>query len=80
MSNLQFNSGIARLGIVLFAAAAANVSVTGDAAAKHLKRVAHHRKWLAHVQNAQASVLEPSHLGTMRYYGGPKAPMWRVVE
>jgi len=53
--------------------------VSGEAAAKHLKH-RHHQIVSFQVQNAQASLGESSHLGAMRYYGGPKSPMWRAVQ
>jgi hypothetical protein len=71
---------LARVGVVLFAAAIAMASVPGEAAARHLRHVAHHRALSLETQNAQAAMTESSHLGAMRYYGGPKSPMWRSVQ
>jgi hypothetical protein len=71
---------LARVGVVLSAAAIAMASVPGEASAKHLKHVAHHRASSPNVQNAQAAMTDGSHLGAMRYYGGPKSPMWRSVQ
>jgi len=77
MSNPGIGRKLARVGVVLFAAAIAMASVPGEAAAKHFK---HHRALSGEAQNAQAAMTESSHLGAMRYYGGPKSPMWREVR
>jgi hypothetical protein len=79
MSNFGINRKFVRAGVAVFAAAIAVASVTGEAAAKHIKHH-HHRMLSSHVQNAQASANEGPHLGAMRYYGGPKSPMWREVQ
>jgi hypothetical protein len=50
------------------------------AAAKHRKRVVHHHRTHASVQMVQAAAPQPTTLGPMRYYGGPKSPMWREVR
>jgi hypothetical protein len=83
MSNLGMGRKLARVGGVLFAAAIAMASGSGEAAAKHLrhlKRIAHHKTLSLDVQEAQAAMNESSHLGAMHYYGGPKSPMWREVR
>jgi hypothetical protein len=79
MSNFGIGK-FARVGGVVFAAAVATASVLGGAAAKHIKH--HHQQQTVNlqVQNAQASLDESSHLSTMRYYGGPKSPMWRSAQ
>jgi hypothetical protein len=50
--------------------------LAGAAQAKH-----GHRHWHAHhhtvVAMAKLVELRPITLGSMRYYGGPKSPMWR---
>jgi hypothetical protein len=81
MSNLGIGRKFARVGIVVLAVAGVTASVTGQAAARHNRHVVHHRQPLNPVvQNAQAALPESSHLGAMRYYGGPKSPMWRAVQ
>ena len=72
------NCAIARIGLVLIAAAIA--AGPGGAAAKHLKHVPHRHTWTDRVRNARASASETSYLGAMRYFGGPKSPMWRSVQ
>jgi hypothetical protein len=70
---------IARLGIVVVAGAILATANSGEASAKHRKGHLHY----AHVHHsiagsyAQLSPQQPARLGAMRYYGGPKSPMWR---
>jgi uncharacterized protein (UPF0333 family) len=75
------NPGIGRdeisVGAVLLAAAIATLSVPCESAAKN---AAHHHKLTVPAQNAQATMTESTNLGAMRYYGGPKSPMWRAVR
>lgn len=81
MSNFGIGRKLAQIGISVFAAAIVVAGVTGEAAARHHRHVAHHRQPLSvQAQDAQASLNETSHLGVMRYYGGPKSPMWRSVQ
>jgi hypothetical protein len=83
MSNLGMGRKLARGGVVLFAAAIAMASASGEAAAKHLRHlrhIAHHQALSLEVQDAQAAMNGSSHLGAMHYYGGPKSPMWREVR
>jgi hypothetical protein len=81
MSNFGIGRKLARAAIVVFAAAIAMAGVTGEAAARHHRHVVHHHQPLSvGVQNAQAALNESSHLGVMRYYGGPKSPMWRAAQ
>jgi hypothetical protein len=55
------------------------VAVTvGDALAKHRRHVARHHCACHRAMVAQA--VAPVVLGPMRYYGGPKSPMWREVR
>ena len=81
MSNFEIGRKFARIGIVVLAVAGVTASVTGEAAARHHRHVAHrHHPLSPAAQDAQASLPESSHLGVMRYYGGPKSPMWRSVQ
>jgi hypothetical protein len=69
----------ARIGFAFLAAVVLVAAVPGEAAAKHWRHVARHHGTHKHLQDAQASVLpETTHLGSMRYYGGPKSPVWRA--
>jgi hypothetical protein len=69
--------GIARIGFVVFAAGVSGM-VAGEAAAKHRRHVVHHHGLSKQTVNARAAVLPQStSTGMMRYYGGPKSPMWR---
>jgi len=63
------NAGNVRVGLVgLAVTVALTAGFGGDAVAKHRNHV---------TRNAQtASVHEAGRPGTMRYYGGPKSPMW----
>ena len=54
-------------------------ATAGTASAKHFKHVAHHRAH-RHVEAVQTASDTTSNLGAMRYYGGPKSPMWREVS
>jgi hypothetical protein len=60
------------------AAATLVAAMPGKAAARHIRHIAHHRlhKQIETVQTASGP---NSNLGAMRYYGGPKSPMWREV-
>ena len=68
------NAGNERTGFVgLAVTVALTAGFSGDAAAKHRSHVALN----AQGQNIQtASVQEPARPVSMRYYGGPKSPMW----
>lgn len=65
-----------RVAIALVAGAMLVTATGGAAQAKH-----GHRHWRAHHHAPAVSMLlvtqEPNRLGPMRYYGGPKSPMWR---
>jgi uncharacterized membrane protein YoaK (UPF0700 family) len=68
------NAGNARMGFVgLAVTVALTAGFSGAAAAKHRGHVALN----AQGQNIQAaSVQETARPASMRYYGGPKSPMW----
>jgi hypothetical protein len=52
-----------------------------DAAAKHTVHTAHFRGLNARAQYVQSvPVQENAGPAVMRYYGGPKSPMWREVR
>jgi hypothetical protein len=66
----------ARVGLVAWAVAALTAGIGGDAVAKAHKGHLHARSELSD-SHAQLVAPEPVRLGPMRYYGGPKSPMWR---
>ena len=60
------------------------VAVPSEASARHHKHVAHHHHHHHHLsyqaREAQALVapqVQAVNPGSMRYFGGPKSPMWR---
>jgi hypothetical protein len=70
-------------GVFFLVAAIAVAAIPADASARHHKHLAYRHGLGHHVRNAQAFVVvtTPSTtLGSMRYYGGPKSPMWRQVD
>jgi hypothetical protein len=66
----------ARIGAATLVAIVLAIGICGDAAA-----TTHKRHWHAHSSSyesrAQLVSQQPTRLGPMRYYGGPKSPMWR---
>jgi hypothetical protein len=69
----------ARIGFSFVLVATTAAAIPADASARHHKHITHHHVSAGHVRNAQASAAETpaTTLGPMRYYGGPKSPMWR---
>ncbi|HLG81352.1 MAG TPA: hypothetical protein VKY22_10065 [Bradyrhizobium sp.] len=83
MDRLARGFSVARIGLVLMASVLAVAISPGEAAAGHVRHLRHHRHHqisCGQVQATQASLTEGAHLGAMRYYGGPKSPMWRDVR
>jgi hypothetical protein len=78
-----------RIGFAILVGAITTAAICGDAVAKsHKMRVAHkvhhkvHFARKAHWHESRAEAVffvsqQPVRLGPMRYYGGPKSPMWR---
>ena len=66
----------ARVGCVALLAIILTAGICGDALAKHHKGRLHARS-VADESRAQLVSQQPVRLGPMRYYGGPKSPMWR---
>lgn len=70
---------MARWGLVIVVGAIPAIASSGEAAAKHRKGHLHY----AHVHHsiaashAQLLPQQPARPTAMRYYGGPKSPMWR---
>jgi hypothetical protein len=65
-----------RIGFFTLIAAVLTAGISGDANAKAHKRHLHARHFLSE-SRAQPVPQQPARLGAMRYYGGPKSPMWR---
>jgi hypothetical protein len=76
-------SRTARIGFAALIAAILTAGICGDAVARVHKKHWHHRSFTVESresqsgQNWQFVSQEPVRLGPMRYYGGPKSPMWR---
>jgi hypothetical protein len=74
-----------RISLIALIAATVIVAIPGDAFARHGMHHAHgmrHAHYGRHVLHARAAVpndvVQPTtSLPPMRYYGGPKSPMWR---
>jgi hypothetical protein len=66
----------ARIGFVTLVATILTAGICGDAAAKVHKGRLHARNSL-YESRAQLAPQQPAQPGAMRYYGGPKSPMWR---
>jgi hypothetical protein len=73
----------ARVGFVILTGAILTAGMCGDALAKAHKRHLHARGFRSECggrQSEKHALLvsqQPVRLGPMRYYGGPKSPMWR---
>jgi hypothetical protein len=80
MSNI--NARRARLGFLTLAVAMIPVlGLVSDAAARHRVHTTHFRELNARAQYVQSvPVQENAGPVAMRYYGGPKSPMWREVR
>ena len=68
-----------RLGVISALAALLAAGTCGEAAAKVHKGRPHARGAL-YASHAELVAQPPARLGPMRYYGGPKSPMWREVR
>ena len=72
-----------RVGFAIMAGMILTAGICGDASAKARKHHLHVRGFLSESRGRQAAKcaqfpsLQPVRLGPMRYYGGPKSPMWR---
>ena len=67
------NAGNARTGFVgLAVTVALTAGFSGDAAAKHRSHIARN----AQGQTIQTASVQETARPVMRYYGGPKSPMW----
>jgi hypothetical protein len=70
----------ARIGFVTLVAAVLTAGLCGEAAAKNVHKGRLHARSAVYESHAQLVSEPPTHLGPMRYYGGPKSPMWREVR
>jgi len=70
------SSSTARLGFVTLVAAILTAGLCSDAVAKVHKGHLHPRSSI-YESRAQLVPQQPARAGAMRYYGGPKSPMWR---
>jgi hypothetical protein len=69
----------ARIGFVILAAMVMTAGICGDAVAMvHKGRL--HARGVTSESPVQPALPEPAWLEPMRYYGGPKYPMWREVS
>jgi hypothetical protein len=77
MSNINARS--VRIGFLTVAAAMIlTAGLADDAAARHRVHTAHFRALKARAQYVQSVPVQGNTGPTaMRYYGGPKSPMWR---
>jgi hypothetical protein len=70
----------ARIGVFALIAAVLTIGVCGDAAAKTQRKRHLHARRPVSESGAQLVPQQQVRLGAMRYYGGPKSPMWREVR
>jgi hypothetical protein len=69
----------ARIGFVILVATAMTARICGDAVAMVQKGPLQARSSTSE-SHVQVVTQEPAWLEPMRYYGGPKSPMWRQVR
>jgi hypothetical protein len=68
----------ARIGFAAVIATILVVGICGEAAAKtHRTHIRHLLARSVMFESRAQLVPQPPALGAMRYYGGPKSPMWR---
>jgi hypothetical protein len=65
----------ARIGFVILVATILTAGICDDASAKAHKGRLHARSFTS--ARAQFMWEQPAPVAPMRYYGGPKSPMWR---
>jgi hypothetical protein len=71
---------LVRAGLVLLVASTMIAASSGEAAARHRKHIVRHHRRRQRVLFAEPTAPQAASLGAMRYYGGPKSPMWREVR
>jgi hypothetical protein len=65
------NARTIRVGFVILVTAVMTVGIYDDATAKEGKK---------HAPDEEAASSQTARLGPLRFYGGPKSPMWREVR
>jgi hypothetical protein len=65
------------VGFVILVATILTAGIHGDASANEAKRRALENGTAERLRLASSQI---ARLGPMRYYGGPKSPMWRQVR
>jgi hypothetical protein len=65
----------AGFGFAVLAVTVLGLGFSGNTFAKHKRHL--HVYSHASVGDANAELVAPAQPGAMRYYGGPKSPMWR---
>jgi hypothetical protein len=75
------NTKLARIGFAVLVGTILTAGLCSDAVAKARKGHLHghhvHAHHVIYESRAQLVTQQPVRLGPMRYYGGPKSPMWR---
>jgi hypothetical protein len=66
-----------RIGFAILVATILTAGIYGDASANEAKRRASEKEAAERLRLASS---QTARLGPMRYYGGPKSPMWREVK
>jgi len=76
---IYVNERSARIGFVILAATILTAGICGDAAAKAHKGRLHARSFTSASRAARAQFVpeQPAAPAPMRYFGGPKSPIWR---
>jgi hypothetical protein len=67
-----------RTGCVGLVTAILALAISGDVVAKASKPRLHQRSLMA--QDRMEDSAKPATPGPLRYYGGPKSPMWRAAD
>lgn len=80
------NTRSAQIGFVALAVTILTAGLCGEAAARSHKGWLHAHGFVSEsserepAERIQLASQQPAWLGPMRYYGGPKSPMWREVR
>jgi hypothetical protein len=68
----------ARIGFGVLVISIMIIAAPAEAAARHRSHIVRHHQTHPSVRVVQAAPAPAVTLGAMRYYGGPKSPMWRA--
>lgn len=71
-------AGLTRMTAVVVGAAVVIAGSSVEATARHRKHLTRHHCACHAVHLVQVTPAVAPRLGPMRYYGGPKSPMWRA--